>query len=67
MRQLSDNSGKRYTIFTHSVGTTTHEKNFIVGKQIMQEAVICRSRGGLSANEKEKNASNDNIIGCHSF
>ena len=33
----------------------------------MQEAVICRSRGGLSANEKEKNASNDNIIGCHSF
>ena len=32
MRQLSDNSGKRYTIFTHSVGTTTHEKNIICWK-----------------------------------
>ena len=40
----------------------THEQN-IICSQTQLEAVICRSLGGLSANEKrEKFASNDNDI-----
>ena len=40
---------------------STHKKTIIVG--IVRPAVICRSRGGLSANGKEeKNATNDDVI-----
>ena len=50
--------------FSHkSVVSITHEQNIICNKTLFfTEAVICRSEGGLSANEKEgKNTSNDNL------
>ena len=51
------------TPFSHkSIVSFTHELNIICSKTLIcRQLIICRSRGGLSANEKEgKNTSNDN-------
>ena len=51
----------------------THEQNIIFSKTRLngtthKQAIICRSRGGLSANGKEENnASNYNIFYLHSM
>ena len=48
--------------FSHkSVVSITHEQNIICSKELICRQLFCRSRGGLSANEKKgKNTSNDN-------
>ena len=55
--------------FSHkSVLSITHEQNIILQLNTYLLAVICRSRGELSADEKEgKNTSNDNNHYCVYF
>ena len=49
-------SNQSLTFSYKSLVSVTHEQNIICSKTL-----ICRSRGGISANEKEgRNASNDN-------
>ena len=53
VKSLSDSSGNRSAIFTQERGFNYAWAEYYLQQNTYLEAVICRSRGGLSANEKD--------------